>query len=1197
MSSNDPVEQLRDAAADPPRSVSQARPISASPLHRAGLLQPNPYATNVDPSDTHVCARIPHSQGTIRESSIRLSNMPILPPRPTISPTSLPPRTSSLLPSSSSLMGSPAPLSHTLKHDPPTPGASNTMPVGDIDNNHSLLNTTKKLRSRLALTGRDGKMTEWEESTPEELEATRTLNERKKLSALSLLRPEYEQLPPSPSGSMATTRPRNVDVDEATSTPTPLYMARQRPETPTATENKIRYHQGTGTDDEAAHERVREGDQDSKVDDSSGHSPRSMALTSPTLPPSPAVNFQNRTCGKVESDDDGSGSCIESEGPCDGPGALGVRQSCSRRDSTQLVEPPTDRSPLLFKSKSTNAHQIAYDGTPLPSGSSQPSSVVVRHMYESVNKIKDKFAKPSLARPLYDIGMTALRATPAVLLGCLLNILDGVSYGMIIFPSTGVFSGLGPMGVSMFFASCIVSQLVYALGGSGFAYANGSMMIEVIPFFHVMANSIANQIGEDHPREIIATTLVVYALSSILTGLVFLLLGALKLGAIVGFFPRHILIGCIGGVGVFLIITGLTVSLGMPDGSFQEAPLESIRHMFGGLHTIMLWLLPLALAVLLRLITYRCHHQLIFPLYFVVIPLLFYIIIFAAGLSLDDLRKEGWLFDMGMDGVHEAWYKMYSYLDPGAVHLGPIWTTLPTQFALLFFNILHPPLNVPALSVSLNEDVDTNRELVGHGYSNLLAGLIGTVPNYLVYINTLLFYRVGGNSRIAGFMLALATTFLLFIGTGPVAYIPVMVVGALIFVLGIDLVKEALWDTRHRTSKTEYLTIVSIMVCMAVWDFVIGVLFGIIASCVFFVVQSSQRKSIRIIQTGETAMSSVRRPSLQREYIREVSKQTTIIKLQGFLFFGTITQVEEAIRSLIDTPSWKHRPIRFLVLDLSLVAGVDMSAAEASVRIHHLLYNKVITLVFCGFQADSSVGKALSSVGVLGASGVELFSTLNDAMEWTENEYLHAWYRLQKVERATTYNIPRHKQAEVDLYVSLVHSPRHQQLDDAARRTLATESESPEHDYTEEPFIALRKVFSTFSNVDYHEFYPLKPYLERLALSLGHVLWRQGDSPDGLYIVESGVLRATYEFAEHTQNMEETMCAGTLAGELSALSDLPRNATVTVEQPTVLWKLSTESLCRLRREKPDLAATFTHLVLKSAKIDYDILLGALASRQ
>jgi len=51
---------------------------------------------------------------------------------------------------------------------------------------------------------------------------------------------------------------------------------------------------------------------------------------------------------------------------------------------------------------------------------------------------------------------------------------------MIIFPVTGVFANLGPMGVSMFFISTIIAQLVYTLGGSGFHGANGSMMIEVV---------------------------------------------------------------------------------------------------------------------------------------------------------------------------------------------------------------------------------------------------------------------------------------------------------------------------------------------------------------------------------------------------------------------------------------------------------------------------------------------------------------------------------------------------------------------------------------------------------------------------------------------------------------------------------------------------------------------------------------------
>lgn len=79
---------------------------------------------------------------------------------------------------------------------------------------------------------------------------------------------------------------------------------------------------------------------------------------------------------------------------------------------------------------------------------------------------------------------------------------------------------------------------------------------------------------------------------------------------------------------------------------------------------------------------------------------------------------------------------------------------------------------------------------------------------------------MGGGTRIAGFLLAVATFVLLIIGTGPIAYIrmwynfhtltfltiqiAIMVVSALIFVLGIDLVKEALWDTRHRVSRSVF---------------------------------------------------------------------------------------------------------------------------------------------------------------------------------------------------------------------------------------------------------------------------------------------------------------------------------------------------------------------------------------------------------
>ncbi|KAH9989296.1 sulfate transporter family-domain-containing protein [Russula vinacea] len=860
------------------------------------------------------------------------------------------------------------------------------------------------------------------------------------------------------------------------------------------------------------------------------------------------------------------------------------RNLSHERVGEEEVDPHT---PVVSSPAPTYQPQPGQEYMPLPTPTTERTPLLPLSSFQTLHHMPHKWvahARSTITE--------AVHALPAVILGLLLNILDGISYGMIIFPVTGEFVDLGTMGVSMFFVSTFVSQLVYSAGASGFAGANGSMMIEVVPFFHIMATRIAQDIGEGKQREIVATTLVAFAFSSVLTGLTFFLLGFFRLGSLLGFFPRHILVGCIGGVGVFLIITGLNVATRIQDD--DSLSLDTLQFFLRG-HSLVLWTPAFALAVLLRVITTRWHHQLILPTYFLIIPVVFYIVILGARFNLDTLRRDGWLFEVARS--EEKWYRFYTYFDFAKISWGPLWATLPTQFALLFFNVLHPPLNVPALAVSLDLDVDTNKELIAHGYSNLFAGLIGTVPNYLVYVNTLLFYRVGGTTRLSGFMLAGATLAVLFAGTGPIAYIPVMVISALIFVLGIDLVKEALWDTRHRVSKPEYITIASIMVAMTTWDFVVGVLFGIVISCLFFVVQNSQRRSIRVIHTGEMTLSTVRRPSAHRAYLREVSQQTTVIQLQGFLFFGTITRVEETIRSLVTESAWIHAPIRFLALDFTLVLGVDLSAAEAFVRMQRLLSGLNVVLVICG-AGDGKIFRALDSVGLLELPDVEFFVTYNDAMEWTENVYLRAWFESSNVETKPVVLPGRQDSVRLDLQESLPHTPRRAQLRDAGRRTIASGENKNKRGALAtvvEPFHTLEQAFSPYVP-DSTILERLAPYFERVAVPVGHVLWKQGDAADGVYVIGAGVLRATYSFA-HTPAIEESMVPGTLAGELSGLAGLPRNATVVAERAAVLWYLSEEALGRLGVENPELARTFTALVLKAAKLDFDILLSALAIRQ
>ncbi|EJD50688.1 sulfate anion transporter [Auricularia subglabra TFB-10046 SS5] len=789
----------------------------------------------------------------------------------------------------------------------------------------------------------------------------------------------------------------------------------------------------------------------------------------------------------------------------------------------------------------------------------------------------------------------------------LLNVLDGVSYGLIMFPPAAVFEGFGAIGVSMFFATTVISQLVYTFGGSGFAGANGSMIIEVVPFFHLIATAIIQELGPDaDPRDIIATTMVAFALSSVLTGdagIAFLALGFFKLGNLISFFPRHILIGCIGGVGWFLIETGLEVCGGLKEESFKYN-WEQFSYFFLKPHVLALWLPAFVLAVTLRCITHRWDHQLIFPMYFISICAIFYIVVAIGRLELGMLRREGWVFDLGDAGHGAPWWKFYTYFDFGRTNLYCLWITMPTQMALLFFNLLHPPLNIPALAISLDHHVNTNKELVAHGYSNLLAGLLGTVPNYIVYVNSLLFYRVGGGSRIAGFLLALATFGLLIIGTGPIAYIPVMLVGALIFVLGIDLMKEAVWDTRHRVSRFEYITIWSIIFVMSVWDFVIGVLAGIVFCCALIftlrsVIQTSQARSIRTLHTGSSAMSTVRRPPAHREYIKKVAKQTAIMRLQGFIFFGTITKVEASVKKLMDAAQWANNPIRFLVVDFSLVLGVDISSAEALVRLQRLLDSKSVMMIFCGIADGSPVWRSLKNVEIFNEHNVEQFDTMEQAIEWTENAYIRAWFLSQGAQATPVMDkviLPAVERTPISWGESYVGSPRRNLIRDAGQdlisRTLSTTPTDP----TAEPVPTLMKVFWSLADVTPNTFQRVLPYLRRTPVPEGQVLWSQGDQPDGIYVVETGLLRAIYDFGPHTPAVQECMVAGTISGELSALAGLPRNATVIAERASVLWKLSTGELERMHTTEPDLARLFTELILKVAKVEYDVLISSLAGR-
>ncbi|KAJ1906280.1 hypothetical protein LPJ81_001431 [Coemansia sp. IMI 209127] len=783
-----------------------------------------------------------------------------------------------------------------------------------------------------------------------------------------------------------------------------------------------------------------------------------------------------------------------------------------------------------------------------------------------------------------DLLVWPLQYVPAVILGLILNLLDGLSYGLIAFPvSIPVFDKFGPVGFSMYMLSTAVSQFVLSSGMSAFRGANGSMLIEAIPFLHAIATTIVNNVGEGQPDRIVATTLASYTISTVLTGIVFFLLGFLKVGMLVDFFPRHILVGCIGGVGYFLFQTGIEVTSMLK----LELSWSVLRQLFMA-NTFGLWGSSLFVALLLRALNTRYKHPLFVPVFFMLVPVAFYAATSALGLSLVQLRATGWVFELPEAG--KPFYYFYTLFDLQNIDWHSVRLTIPTMFGLAFFSILHVPINVPALAVSTNADrIDTDRELLTHGITNLLSGMLGTFQNYLVYSNSLLFIRSGGGSNLAGMMLGVATLGMFFSGPTIIGYIPTMVVGALIFHLGLELLREALIDTIGVVNHIEYATIVSIILSMAILGFNEGIFLGILMACFFFILLYSRRSGMRKAYTGSAVRSTVRRQYAQRRFLDGVCKQIQVMRLQGFMFFGTINGIEAYIRNLLEQRQWQENPIRFLVLDFILVNGMDFSAAEAFIRARRLLEAREIYMVVCGAERSSEVGRALRAAGVWSGEEseyVQTFASLNDALEWCENVLLQYYYLHQAVLAGTdmpqSYTFVTTPQPEeVNIYGS---SPRHVMVSEATQSAMSASRSGSSAAVHEPPHPALGLLNQAFYDLDSDGSIDdilsfIAPHFKHKQLSSGQYLWHPDTPPLGMYLLESGTLRVYVDNGSGVAEAVESILPGTIMGELALVTNKEHSTAVAADSNVFIWELPKKAFDDLCERKPAQMLAFIQLSL------------------
>ncbi|HET9312290.1 MAG TPA: SulP family inorganic anion transporter [Actinomycetota bacterium] len=556
-----------------------------------------------------------------------------------------------------------------------------------------------------------------------------------------------------------------------------------------------------------------------------------------------------------------------------------------------------------------------------------------------------------MSEPRRSVGIFAAIAS-GVVIGAI-EVVLAISFAALVFG--GYLASFLSRGIGLYLVAAAVTLAILAwrAGARGVV---GSVQDAAAAVLAVIATTTALDAFGSLDRAfltVVAATVVV----TVTTGIVFALLGAFRLGNLVRYVPYPVVGGFLAGTGWLLFKGGIGVA----------ASVQPYLRTIGDLlrrEDLMRWIPALAFGVLLLVVSRMVKRPLVIPAIIGLGLVLFAAGVLVTGSSLDEVRDGLWL--LGPFPTGEIW-EPRTVLD---ALTDADWSAVLGQVAgiatAVFVAVIAALFNVSGIELIRHTDLDSNMELRDAGVVNVVSGAFGGIPGYHALSLTALAYQMGVNARVAGLVAALVPLTAVVFGASLIELIPRMIVGGALVFVGLGFIVDWVWDKRRSLPLSEYLVVLAILAVIITRGLLPGVAAGLVLAVVLFAVNYSRLEQVREEALGDTYRSNVDRPPGERDALRALGERVQILRVEGFVFFGTSSGLLERVRKRVEAGD-----LRYLVIDLRRVTGMDSSAAMSFRKIAQLAEANAFELVLT--DVPQAVRGRLERGGVVTIDGVVRF--------------------------------------------------------------------------------------------------------------------------------------------------------------------------------------------------------------------------------
>ena len=509
------------------------------------------------------------------------------------------------------------------------------------------------------------------------------------------------------------------------------------------------------------------------------------------------------------------------------------------------------------------------------------------------------------------------------------DLMAGIIVGIVALPlaiAFGIASGVSPeKGI---ITAIIAGFIISLLGGSKVQIGGPTGAFIVIIY------GIIQQYGE---AGLIVATLM--------AGILLILLGVFKLGAIIKFIPYPIIVGFTSGIAVTIFTTQIADIFGLNFGG-EKVPGDFIGKWmiyFRPFDTVNWWNAVVSiLSIIIIAITPRFSKKIPGSLIaIIVVTIGVYVLKTYAGID-------------SIDTIGDR-FTIKSELPEAAIptlNWEAIKDLFPVAITIAVLGAIESLLSATVADGVTGDKHDSNTELIAQGTANLITPLFGGIPATGAIARTMTNINNGGKTPVAGIIHAIVLLLILLFLMPLAQYIPMACLAGVLVIVSYNMSEWRTFKALLKNPKSDVTVLLITFFLTIIFDLTIAIEVGLVIACILFMRRVMETTEISVIKDEIDPNDELDIAVCEEHLI--IPAGVEVYEINGPYFFGIATKFEETMAQLGDRP--KVRIIR-----MRKVPFIDSTGIHNLTSLCKMSQKEKITIVLSG--VNEKVHKTLEKSG------------------------------------------------------------------------------------------------------------------------------------------------------------------------------------------------------------------------------------------